>query len=391
MRKLYIIMALVAMGNICVFAQTHKYNTNFTYSLKNFVDTIPIDVENGQIYINNVSIDGATYRFCIDTGSGQGTVFSNTRINGLSEIGNVVSRDAAGRKDTVKVVQLPPFHLGHLIVTGYVASVFRPQISRDYDAILGFDLINKGLCCKIDTRHGYMVLTDRRDFFDGEPGYAVHYNLKWWVPYVLVSPFKRHVDEALFDTGSRPLYTMNKQSFDEHAYKSKNVNSQVVDRVKGNITIGNIGAEKADEVAFLRLDRLKWDEFSFLDVNTITTQGASRVGTAILDYGSVIINGFRRYIRFQPYDGNDSVKVDNKPVTTAYVPTADGKAQVGLILPSSDDYKAGLRQGDVIIAIDGKQIRTFTDFQNYPFLQGHTHRLFVRTNDGYNKEVLIKK
>lgn len=384
---------LTAMVLCCAssVAQTHKYTTNFTYSLKNFVDTIPVEVEDGQIYINNVSMGGKTYRFCLDTGSGQGTLFSDTRIRDIKEVGNVVSRDAAGRKDTVKVVQLPPFSIGRLTVTGYVASVFNAQTMHNYDAVIGFDIINKGLCCKIDTRHGYMVITDRRDFFDGEPGYALHYNLKWWVPYVMVSPFKRHVDEALFDTGSAQLYTINKQSFDEHAYKSKNVNSQVVDRVKGNVTIGNIGAEKADEVAFLRLDRLKWDEFSFLDVSTITTQGASRIGAAILDYGSVIINGFRRYIRFQPYTGSESVRVDNKPVTTAYVPTEDGKPQVGLILPGSDDYKAGLRQGDVIIAIDGKFLHSFAEFQKYPFLQGHAHRLFVRTNDGKSKEVLIKK
>lgn len=391
MKKLSIIIMCIVLGTVYANAQTHKYSTNFNYSLKNFADTIPIEVENGQIYINNVSMGGRTYRLCLDTGSGQGTVFSDTRINGLSEVGNVVSRDAAGHRDTVRVVQLPPFQLGKLKVTGYVASVFAPQIKRDYDAILGFDILNKGLCCKIDTRKGYIILTDRRDFFDGEPGFALHYNLKWWVPYVLVSPFKRHVDEVLFDTGSRQLYTMNKQSFDEHAYKSKNVNSQVVDRVKGNIAIGNIGAEKTDEVAFLRLDRLKWDKFSFLDVSAVTTQGASRIGAAICDYGSIIINGFRRYIRFKPYNNNDSVKVDNKPITTAYVPTVDGLAQVGLILPSSNDYKAGLRQGDIILAIDGKSINSFAAFQQYPFLQGHTHKMLVRTKEGRNKEVLIQK
>lgn len=373
-----------------IAAQTHRYSTNFTYSLRNFADTIPIEVTDGQVFVK-VQSGGKSYRFCLDTGSGQGSVFSPSRISGMASVGNVVSRDAAGRRDTVGVVRMPPLQLGRLTITGYVASVFQSSVRRGYDAILGFDLFNKGLCCKIDTRKGYMILTDRRDFFDGEPGFALHYELNWWVPYVIVSPFKRHYDKALFDTGSRLLYTMNKQSFDEHAYKSKNVNSQVVDRVRGNMTIGNIGAEKAGEVAFLSLDRLKWDDFSFLNVSAVTTQGASRIGASILDYGSVVINGFRRYIRFQPYTPGDSVAVDNKPVTTAYVPTSDGMAQVGLILPSSDDYKAGLRQGDIILAIDGKAIGSFAAFQQYQFVQGQTHRLLVRTKEGRNKEVLVKK
>lgn len=390
MRRYIIIIMLFALCGSRGLSQTHRYSTNFTYSLRNFADTIPIEVENGQIFIRSVA-GGRSCRFCLDTGSGQGAIFSDTRLGGLRDLGSVVSRDAAGRRDTVKVAMLPDFQLGRLSVAGYVAAVFGSNMRRDYDAILGFDIFNKGLCCKIDTRRKIMIITDRRDFFDGESGFALHYQLKWWVPYVTVSPFKRHYDEALFDTGSRQLYTMNKQSFDEHAYKSKNVNSQVEARVHGNLTIGNMGAEKADEVAFLKLERLKWDDFSFLNVSAVTTQGASRIGAAMLDYGTITINGFRRYIRFQPYAGGDSVAVSNKPLTTAYVPTDDGRAQVGLILPTSDDYKAGLRQGDVILAIDGKAIPTFAAFQQYPFVQGRSHRLLVRTNDGRSKEVVVRK
>lgn len=388
--KRYILFFIFASICMLASAQTRKYGTNFTYSQKNFADTIPIVVKDDQVYVN-ANVEGHDYIFNLDTGSSQGSVFSDSQLYGLQELGNVVSRDAAGHKDTVKVVQLPRFQIGRLTVTGYVASVFPTHVKRGYDAILGFDLFNKGLCCKIDTKNGYMILTDRRDYFDGEPGYALHYDLKWFVPYVTISPFKRHYDEALFDTGSKLLYTMNKQSFDEHAYKSKNVNSQVVDRVKGNMTIGNIGAEKTDEVAFLKLDRLKWDDYSFLDVSAVTTQGASRIGASILDYGSIIINGFRKYIRFQPYNDGDSVMVNNKSLTTAYVPTPDGKPQVGLVLPSSSDYKAGLRQGDIILAIDGKAINSFAAFQQYPFIEGQTHKLFVRSKEGRNKEVFVKK
>lgn len=371
-------------------AQTHGYSTNFTFSQRNFADTIPIEVVDNQIFVK-ATAGGRIYRFCLDTGSSQGTVYANSPIVGLKALGSVVSRDAAGRRDTVGVVQLPPITLGKLTITGYVASVFPSSMVRNYDGIIGFDLINKGLCCKIDTKNKRMIIADRRDFFDGEAGYALHYKLKWFVPYVTVSPFKRHYDEALFDTGSKILYTMNKQSFDEHAYKSKNVNGQVEARVKGTLTIGNIGAERDGEVAFLKLDRLKWSEFSFLDVSAVTTQGSSRIGASMLNYGSVIVNGFRHYIRFQPYDEGDSVKVSNKSFTTAYVPTDDGKASVGVVMPGSDDYKAGLRQGDVILSIDGKAIATFTAFQQFPMTKGMTHKMRVRTQEGAIKDVVITR
>lgn len=371
-------------------AQTRGYSTNFTFSQRNFADTIPIEVVDNQIFVK-ATAGGRVYRFCLDTGSSQGTVYASSYISGLRALGSVVSRDAAGRSDTVSVVQLPAITIGKLTITGYVASLFPSTMLRAYDGIIGFDFFNKGLCCKIDTRNRRMVIADRRDFFDGETGYALHYKLKWFVPYVMVSPFKRHYDEALFDTGSNVLYTMNKQSFDEHAYKSRNVNSQVEARVKGKLTIGNIGAERGGEVAFLKLDRLKWDDFSFLDVSAVTTQGSSKIGAAMLRYGSVIINGFRRYIRFQPYDDGDSVNVSNKPLTTAYVPTDDGRASVGIVMPGCADYEAGLRQGDIIISIDGKAIASFAAFQRFTLVKGMTHKMRVLTQEGKVKDVVITR
>lgn len=381
---------LVVLLPVMANAQTRGYSTNFTFSQRNFADTIPIEVVDNQIFVK-ATAGGRVYRFCLDTGASQGTVYASSPIRGLRALGSVVSRDAAGRSDTVSVVQLPAITIDKLTITGYVASLFPSTMLRAYDGIIGFDFFNKGLCCKIDTRNRRMVIADRRDFFDGETGYALHYKLKWFVPYVMVSPFKRHYDEALFDTGSNVLYTMNKQSFDEHAYKSKNVNSQVEARVKGKLTIGNIGAERGGEVAFLKLDRLKWDDFSFLDVSAVTTQGSSKIGAAMLRYGSVIINGFRRYIRFQPYEGGDSVKVSNKPLTTAYVPTDDGRASVGIVMPGSADYEAGLRQGDIIISIDGKAIASFAAFQRFTLVKGMTYKMRVLTQEGKVKDVVTTR
>ena len=139
---------------LCLYtkAQMHSYDTSFTFSQTNFVDTIPIEVVDDQIYIMGTA-GGRPCRFNLDTGSSQGSVYMGSGIQGLRPLGNVVSRDAAGNLDTVAVVELPSLTIGKLTLQHYVASVFRPQTTRrTYDAILGFDLLNKGLCCKIDAR-----------------------------------------------------------------------------------------------------------------------------------------------------------------------------------------------------------------------------------------------
>ena len=412
--------------------QLHRYNPNFGLSAENFCDTISIDVEDDLILVP-VQINNKVYRFCLDTGSSQGMVYANSNIPNLVPLGNIISRDANNHVDTVQVIQLPPFTLptnsSQLTVSGYVASLMpRHSISDKYDAIIGFDLFNRGICAKIDKQRGLLILTDEKKLFRAEEkvGYTLRYKLKWFVPYLYVSPFVRHTDEALFDTGAPLFYTMSRESFDEHlasdlANLHKNLGAgierQVEGRAEGHLTLGGFGLEKKDEVVFLHLDRLKWGDFAFTDLHTITTQGASKIGAKLLDFGTVIINPFRKHITFQPYPNEvpssgeeglgvvanpslategggspSSVHVGNKQFSVAFVPYK-GQAVVGLIWEGSPPYKAGMRQGDVILQIDQRPINSFADFQRFGFIKGERHRFRLRDQQGVEKivECIIKE
>ena len=424
---------------ICAIAQMQRYNPNFQLrhispnnpqpsnyiqltspnSIFNFerglsfCDTIPIEMEDDQLYVR-VSIGDRSYRFNIDTGRSQGMVFQGSPISGYTELGNIVSRDANYQLDTVRVVQLPPFRLPlltshpsplatELEISHYIASLMRrPSVHDKYDAIIGFDLFNRGLCAKIDVEQGIMVLTNDRRAFRSEvqEGYTVKYKLKWFVPYLFVSPFVRHTDEVLLDLGSTQLYTMNKESYDQHleddlSRLNKNLGAdierQTEGRAFGQLAIAGHGAEQKDEVAFLRLDRLKFGNFAFRDLRAITTQGASRIGAEILNYGAIVINPFRREITFLPYNHSESVSVGNKPFQVAFVPN-QGRAAVGLIWEQSDPYKAGMRQGDIIMQIDQRPILSFRDFTQFRFVRGESHRFRMLDTKGMEKivECVIK-
>lgn len=368
-------------------AQMHRYSVNFNVSEKDFVDTIPIRFIDDQIYIEVEMANGDKRLFNFDTGSSQGMVYYEGRIDTSDELGNIVSKDANGRKDTVKVIRIPEFKMGSITIGNYVATVInQPHGRRNYDAILGFDLLNKGLLCKIDVRNKRMILTDRKHFFKQEGGYEVRYKLRWFVPHVWISPFIRHVDETLFDTGTRQFYSMNKQSFDKHAFKSHQVNDQVEGRSRGHLSIGNYGAEEVDEVVFLKLDRLKWGEFAFNNVSSLTTQGGSRLGAAMLNYGSLIINPLKKRMLFQPYNDSDTCEVRNKQFDMAFVPV-DGKAAVGLIRDTCDEYEQGMRQGDIILRINDDDIPDFQSFVHYPFVEGETYTFILLDQKGFKKTV----
>lgn len=386
-------------------AQMHRYSLGFTVTSPVgeageglFADTIDIEFENHRILLP-VEIDGRKYRFLFDTGCTQGAVFDPSPLWGrsrggsssLKEVGRVAFRDINDRRDTVRVVQLPPFRLGSLTIDGYLCTVIRSgPVTRGYDGIIGFDLLNKGLCCKIDVENKRLILTDRKKFFAHEEGYEVKYKLHSFVPYVWVSPFMRHMDRALFDTGYSGLYTMNRESFQKHVYKSKQVAAQVEGRAIGQHTIGAGGVETADTVYFLALDRLKWDDFSLRNYHTITQEGSSHIGAELLDYGRIIINPFKKRIIFQPNTKTDELTIGNSALQMSIVP-AGNRPSIGLIREGSEAYLNGMRRGDVILKINDRDIPSVAAYMQFPFVKGNTYTFTVQNEQGEIKKVQIKK
>ena len=384
-RTLSLLACGLQVGVAC--AQLRAYDTGFAVVPQHFCDTIPIEFKDDQVYLA-ARVEGRTLRLNLDTGAGQGVVFEGSPLARGRELGRVVSRDANGRQDTVRVVELPPLHIGGLTLTGYVASVQpRPAVATRYDGILGFDLVNKGLCAKLDTRAGHLILTDRKDFFDAEAGFAVKYKLKWFVPYLYVSPFVRHTDEALFDTGSRRLYTMNRASFDRCADLSGSLfDTQVEGRSMGRHAIGHFGVEPLSEVIFLHLDHLRLGRYTLSDLHTLTTLGESHIGASWLNYGAVVFNPRKKRLTFQPYNGAATDSVANRQMDIAFV-SDHGRPCVGLVWEQGEPFRQGFRQGDVITKIDDSIVRDFTQFVSWPFIIGREYRFTVRGRHGETREI----
>lgn len=370
-------------------AQLPTSSSNFTLSTTHFADTIPVDFDNGLLLVP-VEIEGRTYRYILDTGAAQGMLNVPSPIPQKSCLGNVITRDANDNADTLKAIVMPPMKLGKITIDGYVALMGKKIIGKgNCDGILGFDLINQGISMKIDVRRRQLILTDRSDFFEGEKGERLKYHLKWFVPHVYVSPFKRHVDEVCFDTGCQQLYEMNVDAFRVHAYRSRQVNAQVEGRATGYFSPADNSRQTA-EVFFLHLNRLKWNDFALTDVHCTTTQGSSRVGAQLLKYGSVIFNQRQKTVTFQPYDGQDSVNVGNRQLGVAFIPR-DGRPEIGIIWHKSEAFRNGMRQGDTVLSINGTAVPNFQWFANYRFKDGQRYVFRLRDSKGREKEVSLTR
>ena len=366
---------------------TNRYSLDFSLSKHNFADTIAIEWEMGQVYVP-VEMGGQQMRFLLDTGAGQSVVFDDVPIEGLKRAGHIISYDANNRRDTVSTVVLPPLRLGSLTLTGCHALLQRRMVKRErLDGILGFDLVNRGLNIKIDVAANRLIVSVRKNFFDGEKGCKMRYKLNYHVPYIKVCPFGKYKESALFDTGSRRLYAINNQSFNKGAKKEGYLaERQVEGRAYGRHSIGHGGVEPRGEVVFLGLERLRLGTFSFDSVHTITTQGGSHIGAALLRYGAVVFNPRRLQLCFQPYDDEQHVMVGNRQTDIAIIPER-GMPVVGLVWEQGTPYELGFREGDVIVRIDDKEVRNFNQFLRWGFETGREYRFTVRDRRGFQREV----
>lgn len=390
LRRLLLTALVACFLRPATMAQRLGYQQNFSFSLQNFCDTVPIEFTDGRLYLR-IQTAGGERRVMLDTGSSQGIVFRGHPLPGQTEVGNMVLNDANGRKDTVRILRFPPFSIGRLRLSDYVGAEAPPmRMEAGCDAIIGFDLFSKGLTAKIDARAGRMVITDRHKLFNDEPGEELPYRLIRFLPHVVVSPFMRHADQALFDTGQQALYRINRERFGKHLYKSRNVASQVEGTATGSATIGSFGAEEQQQAYFLHLNRLKWGRFAFCDYHTTTTNGASAVGAALLRYGTLVINPFRRRMKFRPYNGADSVHIGNRQSDMWFV-MKDGKVIVGMVFEHGKAYRAGMRQGDVVLKVNGRAIRNLGDLGRVPLAEGHTYTFVLADKRGFSKQVTIVK
>ena len=374
-RRLLILLLLTMIGAVA-FGQLKRYDADFVLSKKNFLTTIPIEIERGQIYLS-VDINDKTFRFKLDTGASQGVIYDDVELEGIKEVGFIRSEDATGQSQQVKTVELPPFRIGDLTVIGFeVQRMKRNIVRKGEDGIIGFALFNKGVAAKIDTRDKTMTLTDRKSLYKKEMGEVMRYTLKWHVPYVKVSPFEGVEEDVLFDTGSPMPYAVNAQSFEEMTATNPLIKEQIEGTTYGSRAIGHFGSERSNKITLLAIRQLKIGGFEMREIHSETVQGNSHIGTPLLKYGAMIINPFRKQLIFQPYDGATSCVIANhRP--DLFIVERNGHAMIGMVMEQSKAYAAGFRQGQIIERVDGKPV-SFEAFNRYRWVKGQEYEFTIR-------------
>lgn len=326
MRNLIFTLAL-SLAFYSASAQARSgYRLDITTSPTDFADTISIEWERGQVYVP-VSIHGKTYRFLLDTGAGMTAVYKGTPLADGPSPGTIVSHDAMGNSDTVRIVMMPAMQLGNTTIMGCRATVLednrpKPRIpqskgfalaqapEKTTDGILGFDLVNSGLAMKIDVQEQRLIITDRKRHFQKEASRSNAVVMRYWlnfhVPYIEVCPFGRYIERTLVDTGSPHFFAMNKRNYDNAMATERSLEGlRVEDRDWGSFARGHHGSEAEGEMLSLSLDYLALGKYAFTNVRAMTTQGGSHLGAQLLASGAVVFMPRSHRMLFLPYGGSD--------------------------------------------------------------------------------------
>ena len=385
-------ICLLAMLLACCTVAGQTVNMSrqrYRLSRSDFVDTIPIVVDRWQQVLIPVTIQGRQRYFKLDTGRGFGVLYAGGAIRPQRELGLVLSVDGSGLQTMVRVVKLPPFSIGSLQVSDYAMTEAPSSVlshSFGHDGILGFAFFNQGLSAKIDFARRRLIVTDRRCFFDRELGHRVNYRVFHFAPYVWTSPVPGLRLNTLFDTGSSELFLLGHADYVSNAPALGQV---VTEHTQGRSAIANHGVERHNDVAFLHIDRLLLGNTALTDVESRTYQGTTSLGRQLLQYGSLVIVPHRGQFIFQPYAPTDTIAVGNTQPDIFYVPQGP-HASVGLIRSTSPWYQAGLRQADVILRIDGRDV-DFRSYTNFHWVLGRRYILDVQDAEGAVRKVEITR
>lgn len=338
---------------LVVFGQETQLNLNEGRILQNeYFEELPFEFLKGQIIIN-VSIDGKTCRFSLDTGAP--TSISDNLYEKLnsSTIGKLEISDSNNEKDSINVIILKSIDLGSITIKKTAALVLDSDnlIFKcfELDGNIGSNSLRNSVV-QFDYPNRKIKITNTIKNLDLKRRCSQKIELTsnqssplFWIQ--LVGNDKGKL-QLLFDSGMEGLLDISLRNFSTlNKYDIfKNVKSAT-----GNNSIGLLG-DTGDTLHYqLQIDRLKFGKMELENATSKTTKSSnSRIGTKILEYAVVTIDYSKERIYFSPIGGNVQNAFNPRfPIQPNY---KDGKYQVGFIW--SPEEVPNIHSGDEILFIN---------------------------------------
>lgn len=395
--RISVIVLGIVLTMSSVTAQRYK---SISLSRHNFVDTVKVNIMDGAVFIP-VEINGVIRYLMFDTGAQTG-FWIGTEEDWMQPSGdftNVIDSQNARKK--LQVFTFPPMKVGSTIIENYSMFVHDGMsgfVCGMFDGVLGFDLVTKGLSFKFDTKDSLMIVTDRKGFFTkeerGKP-YLKYISVLNSSPMVWVQfPFSRI--KMLFDTGyiggwmDLPQQSLNRWAVADP--KMKRAIDELTLQVDTTIAMqaGLFGRLK-DTIIDRRLlvPEVNAGGITLKDMYINTGKQSLKMGSALLEHMSLIIDASKKRFVFLPHDNTLELVVNNEGNGLSFIPAEEGDtlgAAKAVVRKGSKAYREGIRTGDYLISVNGIRITDYCTYALIGYREKITHRV-VRNAEGEEKEI----
>ena len=158
------------------------------------------------------------------------------------------------------------------------------------------------------------------------------------------------------------------------------------------VTTAGLFGRPMDTIQYRRLHfpEVKMGDIALQDFWISTNSFTTKIGSAILEHASLIIDGPKKCFFFLPHEGNREITVGNEQRIGLTHTMADKGDTLGVlkavVRKDGEAYQKGIRSGDYLISVNGIPITDYCSYINLKIDPDNVHYVY-RTPKGEIKEV----
>src|SRR5262249_1262882 len=237
-----------------------------------------------------------------------------------------------------------------------VTPSFEPMFWRPLAAVIGYDVISR-FVVTVDYDDSLLVLHDPATWHYAGGEKPLPMVMNGTVPALKGKLDER--DEGLFrlDVGSSSTVDIHSPFAKAHALLARMGRTQ---RIEG-VGFGGSFTSEVGRLRSMSLGPYEWDDpiivvSSAREGAFASEDFAGNIGNRILERFTVTVDYERRLVSVEP--GRRYGDRDHLTRAGALLARRDGQVQAENVLPNSPADHAGLRTGDVVLAVDGREMAT---------------------------------